>query len=168
MVIFTGQEGAGAADTGLYFVHKQQNVPRGAELSHFMHIIRFKCNDPAFALHKLHHDGAGAAIPGRGGQRVEVAGRHIDEIFGEGAEIVVEGILPGCGQGGKRPAVEGILQRDNPAAALAVVVNAVFACKLDRALVRFGPRIAEKYLVEPGAGTKPLGQPAAGGGIVEV
>ena len=168
VVIFAREELAGAADAGLHFVNDEQDIARGAEIGDPVHIVGLQRHDAALALHKLHHDGAGAPVARGGGQGVEVPGRDIGEVRREGAEVVVEHLLPGGGQRGERAAVERVDERDDLAAAFAVFVGAVLARAFDRALIGLGAGIAEKHPVQPGALAQPPRQPPAGGGIVQV
>ena len=59
-----------------------------------------------------------------------MVGVGVAEALGEGEEIVVEHLLAGGGQGGDGPAVEGVVQGENGAAALAVLVKAVLPGQL--------------------------------------
>ena len=80
----------------------------------------------------------------------------------------MENILAGGGQGGKGAAMERVDQRQNFVAVGTIGGHTVFAGALDGAFVGFGTRVAEKHLVKPGAGAQPLGQLAAGGGVIQV
>ena len=102
------------------------------------------------------------------GQAVDVPGGGVDEPLVEGPEVLVEAVLPGGGQGGQGAPVEAVDQGDDGAAALAVVVKAVFAGGLDGALVGLGPRVGKEHLAHAGAAAQGLGQLGAGGGVVEV
>ena len=81
------------------------------------------------------------------GQGVDVAGLDVLEALVEGAEVVVEHALSGGGQGGDGAAVEAVHQRDDGIAALAVVVEAVLAGRLDGALVGLGAGVHQKQLI---------------------
>ena len=94
--------------------------------------------------------------------------RDVLEALVEGAEVVVEHLLPGGGQGGKGAAMEAVDQRDDVVAVLAVMVYAVLAGGLDSALVGFGAGVAKEHLTHAGALAQLFRQLAAGRGIVEV
>ena len=70
----------------------------------------------------------------------------------------MEHVLTGCGQGCQCPAVEGVYQRHYGVAALSVLVKAVFARKLDRALVGLRTGVAEKHLFHTGDIAQRLGE----------
>ena len=165
--MLTAQEGAGAAYAGLHFVHDEHKVFFVAQSAHGLHILRVQRHHAALALNELHHHGAGVAVyqlP----QRFNIARRDVLEALVEGAEVVVEHLLPGGGQGGKGAAMEAVDQRDDVVAVLAVMIHAVLAGGLDSALVGFGAGVAEEHLTHAGALAQLFGQLAAGRGIVEV
>src|SRR5699024_7646216 len=167
VVLLAGQEGAGAAHAGLHLVHDQAQVFFVAEGAHLLHEQGVQGHHAPLALHQLQHDGAGVGVH-QLGQAVDVPGGGVDEPLVEGPEVLVEAVLPGGGQGGQGAPVEAVDQGDDGAAALAVVVKAVFAGGLDGALVGLGPRVGEEYLAHAGAAAQGLGQLGAGGGVVEV
>ena len=126
-----------------------------------------RATTPPLALHQLQHDGAGVGVH-QLGQAVDVPGGGVDEPLVEGPEVLVEAVLPGGGQGGQGAPVEAVDQGDDGAAALAVVVKAVFTGGLDGALVGLGPRVGKEYLAHAGAAAQGLGQLGAGSSVVEV
>ena len=108
-------------------------------------VVRVQRDDAALALHQLHHDGAGVLVGGLF-QRGKVARGHVVKISREGAEVVVEHVLAGGGQGRQCAAMEGVDQRDDLIPALAIGIYAVFAGALDRALVGLGARVGKEGL----------------------
>ena len=167
VVVLTAQEGAGAAHAGLHFVHDEDQVPVIAELADGLHVFRLQRHDAAFALHQLQHHGAGVAVH-QFGQGFEAARRDVLEALVEGTEVVVEHLLPGGGQGSDGAAMEAVDQRDDHITALAVVVEAVFAGRLDGTLIGLGTGVAKEDLAHAGALAQLFGQLAAGGRVVEV
>ena len=165
--LLAGQESAGAAHAGLYFVHNNQNIVGMAVVGNALHIVGVQRNHAAFALYHLHHNSADRIIHS-GLECVKIVGGDVAEVSGEGAEILVENILAGGGQGGKGAAMERVDQRQNFVAVGTIGGHTVFAGALDGTFVGFGTRVAEKHLVKPGAGAQPLGQLAAGGGVIQV
>ena len=165
--MLAAQEGAGAAHAGLHLVHDEHKVFFVTELAHGLHIVRVQRHHAALALNEFQHHGAGVAVH-QLLQRFHIARRSIQEALVEGAEVVVEHLLTGGGQGGDGAAVEAVHQRDDGIAALAVVVEAVLAGRLDGALVGLGAGVAEEDLAHAGALAQLFGQLAAGGGVVEV
>ncbi len=89
-------------------------------------------------------------------------GGGVAEAVGEGEEIVVEHVLPGGGQRGHRPAVEGVFQGQNGAPALAVLVKGVLPGQLDEPLVALRAGVAEKHVGHARALAEHLGQRAQG------
>ena len=167
VVVLTAQEGAGAAHAGLHFVHDEDQVPVIAELADGLHVFRLQRHDAALALHQLQHHGAGVAVH-QFGQGFEAARRDVLEALVEGTEVVVEHLLPGGGQGSDGAAMEAVDQRDDHITALAVVVEAVFAGRLDGTLIGLGTGVAKEDLAHAGALAQLFGQLAAGGRVVEV
>ena len=165
--MLAAQEGAGAANAGLDFIHDEDEIFFIAELPDRLNILRVQRHNAALALHQLQHHRAGMAVH-QLGQRLQVARRGVEEALVEGAEVVVEHLLTGGGQGGDGAAVEAVHQRDDGIAALAVVVEAVLAGRLDGALVGLGAGVAEEDLAHAGALAQLFGQLAARGGVVEV
>ena len=161
------QELAGAAHAGLHLVHNDEDVFFPAERRDPGDVVRVQRDDAALALHQLHHDGAGVLIGGLF-QRGKVARGHVVKISREGAEVVVEHVLAGGGQGRQCAAMEGVDQRDDLVPALAIGIYAVFAGALDRALVGLGARVAEEHGVQPGAAAELFRQLAVGGGVIQV
>ena len=80
----------------------------------------------------------------------------------------MEALLTGGGQGGDGTAMEAVDQRDDRITALAVVVKAVFAGRLDGTLVGLGTRVAKKDFAHAGALAELFGQLAAGGSVIQV
>ena len=138
-----------------------------AELAHGLHIVRVQRHHAALALNEFQHHGAGVAVH-QLLQRFHIACRSIQEALVEGAEVVVEHLLTGGGQGGDGAAVEAVHQRDDRGAVLAVVVHAVLTGGLDCTLVGLGTGVAEENLAHSGALAQLFGQLAAGGRVVEV
>ena len=167
VVVLAAQEGAGAAHAGLHLVHDEDQVLLVTELAHSLHIIGVQRHDAALALDEFQHDGAGVAVH-QLLQRLDIPRRGVQEPLIEGAEIVVEHLLTGGGQGGDGAAMEAVDQGDDRGAVLAVVVHAVLAGGLDGALVGLGAGVAEEHLAHAGALAQLLGQLAAGGGVVQV
>ena len=161
------QELAGAAHAGLHLVHNDKDVFFPAERRDPGDVVRVQRDDAALALHQLHHDGAGVLVGGLF-QRGKVARGHVVKISREGAEVVVEHVLAGGGQGRQCAAMEGVDQRDDLIPALSIHIYAVFAGALDRALVGLGARVAEKHGVQPGAAAELFRQLAVGGGVIQV
>ena len=161
------EEGAGAAHAGLHLVHNEHQIFFIAELAHSLHIVGVQRHDAALALDEFQHDGAGVAVH-QLLQRLDIPRRGVQEPLIEGAEIVVEHLLTGGGQGGDGAAMEAVDQRDDRGAVLAVVVHAVLAGGLDGTLVSLGTGVAEEHLAHAGALAQLFGQLAAGRGVVKV
>ena len=102
------------------------------------------------------------------GQGVDIPRRDILETVVERAEVLVEDLLTGGGQGGDGTAMEAVDQRDDRITALAVVVKAVFAGRLDGTLVGLGTRVAKEDFAHAGALAELFGQLAAGGSVIQV
>ena len=77
-------------------------------------------------------------------------------------------VLPCGGEGGDGPAVEGVVQGDDGAAAFAVLVKAILPGHLDHGLVGLGPGVAEEHLGQAGAGAQLPSQQGAGLGVEQV
>ena len=167
VIVLAAQEGAGAAYAGLHFVHNEHKVFFVAQSAHGLYIVRVQRHHAALALNQFHHHGAGVTVH-QLPQRLDIPRRDVLEALVEGAEVVVEHLLPGGGQGGKGAAVEAVDQRDNVVAVLAVMVYAVLAGGLDGALVGFSTGVAEEHLAHAGALAQLFRQLAAGRSIVEV
>ena len=165
--MLAAQEGAGAAHAGLHLVHDEHKVFFVAELAHGLHVVRVQRHHTALALNEFQHHGAGGAIH-QLLQRFDIACRSIQEALVEGAEVVVEHLLTGGGQGGDGAAVEAVHQRDDRGAVLAVVVHAVLARGLNGTLVGLGTGVAKEHLAHAGALAQLFGQLAAGRGVVKV
>ena len=101
-------------------------------------------------------------------QRFDIPRRDVLEAFVEGAEVVVEHLLPGGGQSGKGAAMEAVDHRDDVVAVLAVMVYAVLAGGLDSALVGFSTGVTEEHLTHAGALAQLFGKLAAGCSVVQV
>ena len=95
-------------------------------------------------------------------------GLSVTEAVGEGKEIVVEHVLAGGGQGGHRPAVEGVGQGEDGPPPLPVLVKGVFAGQLDEALVGLGAGVGKEGRRHPRPAAQPLGQGPAGLGVEQV
>jgi len=167
VVVLAAQEGAGAAHAGLHLVHDEHKVFFVAELAHGLHVVRVQRHHTALALNEFQHHGAGGAVH-QLLQRFDIACRSIQEALVEGAEVVVEHLLTGGGQGGDGAAVEAVHQRDDRGAVLAVVVHAVLARGLNGTLVGLGTGVAKEHLAHAGALAQLFGQLAAGRGVVKV
>ena len=92
--------------------------------------------------------GAGVLVGGLF-QRGKVARGHVVKISREGAEVVVEHVLAGGGQGRQCAAMEGVDQRDDLIPALSIRIYAVFAGALDRALVGLAPELPKNTASSP-------------------
>ena len=167
VVVLTAEEGTRAAHTGLHLVHNEDEVFFIAERADGLHIFRVQRHDTALALHQLQQDGAGVAVH-QLGQGVDIPRRDILETVVERAEVLVEDLLTGGGQGGDGTAMEAVDQRDDRITALAVVVKAVFAGRLDGTLVGLGTRVAKEDFAHAGALAELFGQLAAGGSVIQV
>ena len=99
----------------------------------------------ALALYKLHHDRAGHIV-GLAANVVDVVRDRIVKALGEREEIVVEAILTGRLERSYGAAVEGIDERYDLVASLAVLVEGILARELDRTLVGLRTRVGEEYL----------------------
>ena len=117
--------------------------------------IRVLRQDAALALDELHHDGTGRAVH-LGLEVVQVTCGCIVKALGEGEKIVMKARLAGGLERRDRAAVEGVPQGDDLAAALAVLVKAVFAGQLDRALVGLCARVRKEDLAHAGGGDQRL------------
>ena len=62
----------------------------------------------------------------------------------KGLEVAVKDLLPGCGEGGKRPPVEAVFERQDGIAVAALSVSRILSCCLDGGLVCLRPGIGEK------------------------
>ncbi len=119
-----------------------------AQSAHSLHIVGVQRHDAALALDEFQHNGAGVAVH-QLLQRLDIPRRGVQEPLIEGAEIVVEHLLPGGGQGGDGAAMEAVDHRDDVVAVLAVMVYAVLAGGLDSALVGFSTGLPKKTLLMP-------------------
>ena len=146
--MLAAQEGAGAAHAGLHLVHDEHKVFFVAQSAHGLYIVRVQRHHAALTLNQFHHHGAGVAVH-QFLQRFDIPRRDVLEAFVEGAEVVVEHLLPGGGQGGKGAAMEAVDQRDNVVAVLAVMVYAVLAGGLDGASLASAPELPKKTLLMP-------------------
>ena len=144
-VLLERKQAARAADAGLHLVDDEQQILLAAERLDLLDERRVKRQNAALALHKLHHDGAGHVID-LAADVVEVVCDRVVKALGKREEIVVETILTGRFQGSYRAAVEGIDERYDFVAALAVLVEGVLARQLDRALVGLRARVCKENL----------------------
>ena len=105
--MLAGKEFAGSAGAGLHLVNYQQHIVFPADFFNLPYITRVKRLHSALTLHTLQHHRADIPAKLRF-QSFQIAGFHKHKAFGKREEILVEHFLPGRGQGGNRPAVEGI------------------------------------------------------------
>lgn len=119
-----------------------------AVVGNALHIVGVQRNHAAFALYHLHHNSADRIIHS-GLECVKIVGGDVAEVSGEGAEILVENILAGGGQGGKGAAMERVDQRQNFVAVGTIGGHTVFAGALDGTFVGFGTRVAENTWSSP-------------------
>ena len=164
--LLVGKQGAGPADTGLDLVHQQQPVLLLAELGQSLDHSLVQRAHAALALDQLHHDGAHVIAP----LSLDAlqGGVGVAEVLHEGEEVGVVVGLTGGGDGGHGPAVEGVVQGDDGAAALAVFVKAVLPGQLDHGFVGLCAGVAKEHLVHARAGAEFFRQLGAGLGVVEV
>ena len=109
-----------------------------------MHKIRIQRLHASLALHRLHHHGTDGLVD-RCLQRVKIICRSITEARRKGIKILMQFILPGCGERFHRAAVEGIFQRDDRRAARPIGIKAIFARELHRAFIRLCSGICKKH-----------------------
>ena len=106
--VLEAEPASGPAQAGLDLVHHEQDVPVGAELAQPGQVVRRRHDDPGLAHDGLDQDGG---HPGRVAGRlhgVEVVVGDVVEPVGHGEERRLLLGLPGGGQGGQGPAVEGV------------------------------------------------------------
>ena len=142
--LLVGKEAPGAADAGLHLVNEQQPVLLRAQLRHLLDKGLLQGTDAPLPLDEFHHHAAHVPTP-LGLDAVDVVGAGIAEPLGKGEEKLVEVVLAGGLQGGDGAAMEGICQRNDGGAALAVLVKGVLPGQLDHALVGLGAGIPEEH-----------------------
>ena len=164
--LLEGEQAAGAADAGLDLVHQQQPVLLPAQGGQGLDHGDLQGAQAALPLDEFYHDRA-HVVPRLGLDALQ-SGVGVAEGLVEGEEIVVIALLPGGGEGGDGPPMEGAVQGENGAAALAVLVEAVLPGHFDHGLIGLGPGVAEKDLVHSAAGAQLLGQQGPGLGIKQI
>ena len=138
-----------------------------AEVCDSFNISCIQRYNATLTLYKLDHDCAHLLVTGLL-ECLERVCFGIDKAFGEGEEEVVENILAGCSQRRDSASVERVDQCDNPVAAGAIFVKAVFSGDLDCAFICFCARVAEKDLRISRAAAQGIGKLYIRGGIVQV
>ena len=144
-VLLERKQAAGAADAGLYLVDDEQHILLAAERLDLLDEFLIERQHAALALYKLHHDCA-SHIVGLAANIVDVVRDRIVKALGEREEIVMETILAGRLERSYGAAVEGIDERYDLVASLAVLVERILARELDRTLVGLRTRVGEEYL----------------------
>ena len=81
---------------------------------------------------------------------------------------LVELVLAGGGQSRQGAAMEGVVQGDDGATALAILVKGVFPGQLDHGLVALGPGVGEHHVGHTRTGAQLLGQLGVRLGVVQV
>ena len=165
-VLLVAEEGPSAADAGLDLIHQQQPVPLGAEYRQVVDEVLVQGPDPALPLDQLQHHSA-HVMAGDLGDALH-GGLGVPEAVGEGEEIIVKDVLPCGGQGGDRPAVEGIFQGEDGPPPLPVLVKGPLSGQLDKALVGFSPGVCEEGGRHPRPAAEDLCQGPAGLGVEQV
>ena len=166
-ILLEGKQGAGAAHAGLYLINEQQPVPLFTQLGHGRDKGPVQGQHAALPLNELEHHGA-HVVAGHRLHAVQVVGIGIAETLGEGEEIVVELVLTGGGEGGQGAAMEGVVQGEDGATALAVFVIGVLPGQLDHGLVALGPGVGEHHVGHARPGAQLLGHLGIGLGVVQV
>ena len=133
------------ADTGLHLIRDSQYILRRGKLIYRIDKSFIERIDTAFALYVLEHHRANGIIE-LCFEVVDVVGFSKYKTLCEREEVVVENILPGSRQRCDSSAVEGVHEGDDVVSAFAVLVEAVFSCYLDSALVGFCAGVSEKHL----------------------
>ena len=144
-VLLEAEQAARAADAGLHLVDDEQDILLAAVCLDLLNKFPVERQHAALALDELHHDRAGRFIR-LAAHRVEIVCDCVVEALGEREKVVVEPILPGGLERGHRAPVEGVDERDDLVASLAVFIKGVFTRELDRALVRLRARVGKKHL----------------------
>ena len=127
--LLEGEQAAGAADAGLDLVHQQQPVLLPAQGGQGLDHGDLQGAQAALPLDEFYHDRA-HVVPRLGLDALQIVGVGVAEGLVEREEIVVIALLPGGGEGGDGPPMEGAVQGENGAAALAVLIEAVLPGQL--------------------------------------
>ena len=98
----------------------------------------------------------------------EIVRLRIDEALGKRGKILVEYVLPRCGERRDGAAVEAVFQRDDGVSILTLFLGGVFARGFDGTFIRFGAGIAEKHLFHTRALTERFREQRARLRIVEI
>ena len=165
--MFVSEEPARPADARLHLVEDQEEAMPVADLAQAPQERAGNEPDPAFALDRLDHDGAGSR-PDRSLDRREVGERDLVEAVDLGAEALKIFGLAAGGDHRERPAVESALESDR-AIALGMAIDRLAPARhLHRRFVGFGARIGEEHQVGEGGVDQTARKALALGILIEV
>ena len=92
-----------------------------------MEIVFVERHDAALALNDFKHDRGAAILKENFFNLLDIIWLNIDKSLSQRQKILVEHILPRCGEGGYRPAVEAVFQCNYIVAVRAVLLCGVFS-----------------------------------------
>ena len=147
-VLLIAEEAARAADAGLHLIDEQEHVALRAEIAQRLDKRGVERMDAALALDQLDKHRARVFVH-RGLHRFHRRLR-VGKALGKRRKVVMERVLARRGKRCDRAAVERIFQRHDFAVTLAVVVRAVLARELNRALVGLGAAVCEEHALHAG------------------
>ena len=146
---------AGAPDAGLHLVENQQNIALVTEFPRRFYVGFRGFQHAALALNDFHNHGANGFVE-HFVKLLGVARVRVGKAFQKRGEKLVVMFLTRRGNRCDCAAVKGVYKAHDFIAPLAVMVETVFARKLNGALVGFGAGVAEQHAVEAGFFAKEL------------
>ena len=164
-----GHPGAGASHSGLDLVNDEQRAGGLSQLAGRLQVSGGKLTHPGLALNGF-DDECRHVRPQCGAQCLDVSGGDELDPAGQGLEGLTVGGLVGQGQGTHGPAVEGILEGQDPGAP----ATAMAASDLEGGLVGLGTGVGQEDAgvvsgaVGEGEPDEFLGETDLGGGGEEV
>ena len=167
-VLHIGIQGAGPAVAGLNLIDHEEDILLLQERIQFFHKTGIQRNHAALALNALDEDCGDGAAGAQLFQGFQISGGEGGKAGRQGLIQLMVMRLPGGGQGGQRPAVEAVFQRDNGGTGGPFVFRSPLAGGLDGALVGFGAGVGEEDLRHPRFQAQGFRQSGAGSGVVKV
>lgn len=162
-----GEQFAGAGNAALHFVQNQQQamlVGQGAQARQELHARRA---DAAFALDRLHHEGANTVVDGRFGSG-EIIKRHHLEPVRQRLETLAQLFLIGGGNRRHGAAMKSVGEGDHPV--LVRIAGSIMIGQrgFESAFKSFGAAVGEEHRISKGQLHQALGQMLLRRRLVEV
>ena len=107
-VVHVAVELAASAVACLNLVADEQNVALAADFFERLEIVFVERHNAALALNDFEHDRGAAIFKENFFNLLDIIWLNIDKSLSQRQKILVEHILPRCGEGGYRPAVEAV------------------------------------------------------------